>query len=37
MKHYLSETKEVLEEVKSSPEGLSAEEAASRLEANGKK
>jgi calcium-translocating P-type ATPase, PMCA-type len=36
MKHYLSETKEVLEEVKSSPEGLSAEEAASRLEANGK-
>ena len=32
MKHYLSETSQVLEEVSSSPDGLSAAEAASRLE-----
>jgi len=37
MKYYLSPTDEVLSEVKSSPEtGLTSEEAASRLETNGK-
>ena len=36
MKHYLSETSQVLEEVSSSPDGLSAAEAASRLEKNGR-
>ncbi len=37
MKYYLSQTDEVLAEVKSSPEsGLASEEAATRLEANGK-
>ena len=36
MRHYLSETSQVLEEVSSSPDGLSAAEAASRLEKNGR-
>ena len=36
MKHYLSETSEVLKEVNSSEEGLTSSEAASRLERGGK-
>ena len=36
MKHYLSETSEVLKEVNSSEEGLTSSEAASRLERDGK-
>ena len=36
MKHYLHTTDEVFAEVKSSVEGLTSEEAAKRLEANGK-
>lgn len=36
MKHYLCDAEEVLKEVGASPDGLSAEEAASRLEKNGR-
>ena len=36
MKEYLKNVEDVFEEVKSSPEGLSADEAAARLEQNGK-
>ena len=36
MKHYLMDTPGVLAEVKSTENGLSAQEAAKRLEANGK-
>ena len=36
MKHYLSETSEVLKEVNSSEEGLTSSEAASRLNGTGR-